>query len=248
MKSQVDQQKIAAMRQGGPALGRVKHALAAMVKPGVTFESIEAKAQALIKAEGAVPSFSTVPGYHWATCLMRNDEVCHGIPKGKRVEAGDVITIDVGLIWQGYHLDTTTTVAVAPVSQEVKDFLARGRQAVDKAIAKARVGSTIYDISRAMQKGVENYGYGAVYQLTGHGIGRELHAWPSIPCVAQKSDKKIKVVPGMTLAIEIMYTAGYPDLEVGKDGWTYQTIDGSLSGMFEETVLVTDGEPEVLTK
>ncbi len=243
----MDTQKITAMTVGGAKLHRVREALAEFVVPGVTFEAIESKAQSLIKAEGAVPSFSTVPGYHWATCLMKNDEVCHGIPKGKRVDDGDVITIDVGLIEQGYHLDTTTTVAAGSVSPDVERFLQIGRDSLRKAIAKAQVGNSVYDLSRTMQKVVETHGFGAVYQLTGHGIGKKLHDEPSIPCVAQKSDKRIKLVPGMTLAIEIMYTAGDPELVVDKDGWTYRTKDHSLSGMFEETVLITEHGPQVLT-
>lgn len=242
-----DAQRIAAMTTGGAMLHRVRTALVAFTQVGTTFEAIEAEAQRLIKAEGVVPSFSTVPGYHWATCLMKNDELCHGIPKHKVVNDGDVITIDVGLINQGYHLDTTTTFVVGKSTPEINRFLEIGRQSLKKAIAKTRAGNTVYDISRAMQKVVEEHGYGAVYQLTGHGIGKELHAFPSIPCVAQRSDKRIKLTVGMTVAVEIMYTAGAPDLVVDKDGWTYRTADGSLGGMFEETVLITERGPVILT-
>lgn len=239
--------QIAAMRQGGAALGRVKKTLQEFSVAGVSFEAIEAEAQRLIKLEGAVPSFSTVPGYHWATCLMKNDEVCHGIPRGKVVEAGDVITIDVGLIWQGFHLDTTITFAVAPVSKEVTHFLDVGRHALKKAIAKTKAGNTVYDISSAMEKVVSEAGFGSVYQLTGHGVGKKLHDWPSIPCIAVRSDKRIVLEVGMTLAVEVMYTSGEPHLVVDKDGWTYRTADGSLGGMFEETVLITPTGPEILT-
>lgn len=248
MATHIDSTKIAAMRQGGAWLGEVKQALAAFTHPGVTFEAIEAEAQRLIKAKGAAPSFSTVPGYHWATCLMRNDELCHGIPESKVVEDGDVITIDVGLLNQGYHLDTTITFAVGQVPAEVNQFLEIGQRTLAKAISHAQVGNTVYDISHALQKGVESHGLGAVYQLTGHGIGKKLHDWPSIPCVAVRGDKRIRLQAGMTIAIEIMYTAGQPDLVLDADGWTYRTADGSLSGMFEETVLVTDQGPEILTK
>lgn len=235
------------MIEGGAKLHRVKTALAAFTQVGVTFEAIEAEAQRLIKAEGVVPSFSTVPGYHWATCLMKNDELCHGIPVGKVVNDGDIITIDVGLINQGYHLDTTTTVAVGKVNSEVRRFLDVGRSSLKKAIAKAKVGSSVYDISRAMEKVVLEAGYGVVYQLTGHGIGKELHEEPSIPCVADRHDMAIKLTAGMTIAIEIMYTSGEPHLVIDDDGWTYRTADGSLGGMFEETVLVTEQGPRVLT-
>src|SRR5690606_30189993 len=152
----------------------------AFTQVGTTFEAIEAEAQKLIKQTGATPSFSTVKGYDWATCIMKNDEMCHGIPQGKTVAAGDVIKIDVGLMWEGYHLDTTITFAVGEVSPEIKTFLEIGQRALTKAIDKARPGNSVYDISRAMQKVVEEHGYSAVYQLTGHGIGKKLHDEPEI--------------------------------------------------------------------
>lgn len=242
-----DTGKITAMRAGGKALGRVKRDLKAFTRVGVSFEEIEKEAQRLIRSAGYVPSFSTVPGYDWATCIMKNNELCHGIPKKKFVDDGDVITIDVGLISDGYHLDTTMTFAVGAVSKDVELFLERGRQIEDAAIAKAKLGNTIYDISFAMEKGLKKYNYGAVTQLTGHGIGKELHMEPAVPCVASRSDKRNKLHEGQTLAIEVMYTAGSAYVVEDADGWTYKTQDGSLSGMFEETVLITKNGPEVLT-
>jgi methionyl aminopeptidase len=239
--------KIEAMRQGGKALGAIKRQLQDLTVPGIKFEEIETAAQRLIKEAGMQPSFSTVPGYSWATCIMKNDEVCHGIPKDKNVESGDIITIDVGLISQGYHLDTTITFAVGEVSDEVRRFLDIGRRVLDKAIAKAKPGNSVYDISFQMEKGLQRHGYGAVYQLIGHGVGEQLHMDPEIPVVANKKDKHVLIREGQTLAIEVMYTMGLPDLVQGKDGWTFLTKDGSLSGMFEETVLVTKNGPEVLT-
>lgn len=243
-----DDTKIPAMREGGHHLGRIREQLAKFAQVGTTFEEIEAEAQRLIKSVGATPSFSTVPGYDWATCLMKNEEICHGIPKHKRVEDGDVIKIDVGLIWQGYHLDTTTTVVAGQSTPEIDKFLEVGRQALHKAISRAKAGNTVHDLSSAMEKTVERHGYGAVYQLTGHGIGRKLHDDPEIPCVAYKPSKRQKLYDGQTLAIEIMYTMGDPRLVTEKDGWTFRTADRSLGGMFEETVLVTQAGPEILTK
>lgn len=240
--------KIAAMREGGKRLRTVKHQLAAFTQVGQSFAEIEAEAQRLIAAADATPNFALVPGYHWATCVMVNDEVCHGIPTAdKFVADGDIVTIDVGLLYQNYHLDTSITFAVGTVSSEIQQFLHVGEQALKKAINKTRAGNSVYDVSAAMQRVVERAGYGAVYQLTGHGIGSELHMDPSIPCVAQRSDKKIILAVGDTLAVEIMYTAGDSDLKVDADGWTYRTKDHSLSGMFEETVLITEQGPEVLT-
>jgi methionyl aminopeptidase len=243
-----NQPKVAAMRTGGKILGQIRDKLQLFTKPGREFAAIEAEAQRLLREADVVPSFSTVKGYDWATCIMKNDELCHGIPLKKVVERGDVITIDVGLLYQGYHLDTTTTFAVGHVPESTRLFLERGRHVLDKAIAKARANASVYDISYSMEQSLARYGYGAVYQLTGHGIGEELHMQPGIPCVGYRSDKKVRLQEGQTLAIEVMYTMGDPKLVEDDDGWTFRTADGSLSGMFEETVLVTKKTPEVLTK
>jgi methionyl aminopeptidase len=240
--------KISAMREGGKRLRQVKKQLQTFTKVGVSFAEIEAEAQRLIKEAGAIPNFALVPGYEWATCVMKNDEVCHGIPTDKKyVDDGDIITIDVGLLYHDWHLDTSISFGVGNVDSETKHFLEIGRKSLKKAINKARVGKTIYDVSKGMQQVVERAGFGAVYQLTGHAIGEELHMDPAVPCIAQRSDKKLKLYAGQTLAIEIMYAAGNADLKLDKDGWTYRTKDGSLTGMFEETVLITANGPEVLT-
>ncbi len=239
--------KITAMREGGKRLGRIKQQLVEFTHVGTTFEEIEAEAQRLIKEAGAVPSFSTVPGYHWATCIMKNEGMEHGIPQDKTVEDGDIIKIDVGLIYEGYHLDTTVSFIAGTSTTEKEMFLDIGRRALDKAINKARVGNTVYDISSAMQRVIEGAGCSCVYQLTGHGVGKELHEDPSIPCLAQRADKRIKLYEGQTIAIEPMYAMGDATLVVDDDGWTYKTRDGSLAGMFEETVLITKDGPEILT-
>jgi methionyl aminopeptidase len=244
----IDHTKINAMREGGKHLGHVKQALADFTQVGMTFAEIEAEAQRLIKTAGAKPSFSTVPGYSWATCIMKNDELCHGIPAdSKRVENGDIITVDVGLLWNSYHLDTTTTFVVGKSTPQKDAFLAVGRKALAKAIERAKPGNSVYDISFAMQKVTERAGFSCVYQLCGHGIGKKLHDKPDIPCLAQRSDKRVLLQVGQTIAVEIMYAAGNAHLKLDQDGWTYRTSDGSISGMFEETVLVTEQGPEILT-
>jgi len=242
------QYKIDSMREGGKLLGQIKKQLAKFANPGVSFEEIESEAQRLIKEAGMTPSFSTVPGYDWATCVMKNEGVCHGIPQNKIVNDGDVISIDVGLINNKFHLDTSITFAVGQVSQEINDFLAAGKKSLRKAIAAAKLGNSVFDISRAMEKPLKRKGYGVVYQLTGHGVGEELHMDPSIPCIPDKSDRNIKLYEGQTIAIENMYSMGDATLEEDSDGWTYKTIDGSVSAMFEETVLITKNGPEILTK
>lgn len=240
--------KIIAMRTGGHLLAQIRDQLASFAQVGMTFAEIEAEAQRRIKASGAKPSFSTVPGYHWATCIMKNDGLCHGIPNDTVIEDGDVVTIDVGLIYSGYHLDTTTTFIVGTPTAEKRRFLELGQKALNKAIGKVYAGQSVYNVSLAMEKVLVENELGIVYQLTGHGVGEKLHMEPAIPCIAQKHDKKVFIHEGQTIAVEVMYTAGAGDLKVDKDGWTYRTVDGSLSGMFEETVLVTKNGSEVLTK
>ena len=250
MKS-IDPNKIPLMRESGQRLSRVKRGLIEFVIPGVMFEEIEQKAQELISQEGGTPSFMTFPGYKYATCLTKNEGCCHGLPIGYTVKAGDLITIDVGIVYQGWHTDTSITVYVGDESkapESIRTFLEVGRQALANGIAKARVGNSVYDISLAIQETIEDAGYGAVYQLTGHGIGTSLHESPYIPDVAYPQDKKLKLYEGQTIAIEPMYAMGNPYLVLGKDKWTYETKDKSLTGMFEETVLITSGSPEILTK
>lgn len=239
--------QLEAMRQGGQALGTIRDGLVTWTKVGTAFSEIEAEAQRQIKAAGMKPSFSTVPGYHWATCLMKNAALCHGIPNDTRVADGDVITIDLGLINHGYHLDTTVTFGVGSLTGQQQQFLEVGRAALRKAIARAKTGNSVYDIGSTIEKYLLKHHCGAVYQLTGHGIGTELHMEPNIPCVGVRSDKRITLTQGQTIAVEVMYTAGEPHVTLADDGWTYVTADGSLSGMFEETVVVTDQGGEVLT-
>lgn len=242
-------QKIQAMREGGRRLAFVRDSLVDFAQVGVTFSEIDQKAFELIKSQNAKANFAMVPGYKWATCLMKNDEVCHGIPaKEKVVKDGDLMKIDVGLLYDGFHVDTTVSFWRGEVSEAKQQFLVYGQRSLDRAIAEAIPGNTVYDISFQMEKALTRHNLGAVYQLTGHGIGKRLHEDPSIPCFAQKRDKKDVLYEGQTVAIEVMYTQGKPDLIQDADGWTFRTADGSLGGMIEETVLVTANGPEILTR
>ena len=240
--------KLTAMRQGGLVLAKIRDELVTLTKPGVTFSQIEAWAVAKIKIAGMQESFSTVPGYPYATCVMKNDALCHGLPDSSVVLSGDLITIDIGLKNQGYHLDTSVSFPVGSVSAATRQFLAVGQKSLQNALDQVKDGASVYDISYAMQEVVEKAGYGVVYQLTGHGIGLELHEKPAIPCVAQKRDKQVLLTQGQTIAVEIMYTMGNPQLKIDSDGWTFRTVDGSLSAMFEQTVVVTKKGCEVLTQ
>lgn len=247
MKNSMEK-KLILMREGGKILSYVRDSVAAAVKPGITFEELEALAQDLIAKKGARPSFPTVEGYHWATCISKNEGCCHGIPKNNVVEDGDIITIDVGVLYKGYHTDTSITVPAGQVSKEVLHFLEVGKRALANAIAQAKVGNTVYDISLATQQTIESEGYSCVYQLTGHGISKRLHEEPNIPCFADEPSKKDVLYEGQTIAIEPMYAMGNPRLKLGKDGWTYETADKSLTGMFEHTIYITRGKPEILTE
>lgn len=240
--------RIEAMKIGGAALVPIKRALVEFSQVGVTFIEIENYATSLIVEAGMKPSFSTVPGYHWSTCIMKNDALCHGIPNQQKINDGDIITIDIGLINEGFHLDTTISFGVGAISTKHRRFLDVGQHALNKAISFARVGQSVYQISRAMEKILLEENYGVVYQLTGHGVGKELHMDPTIPCVANPDDRSVLVQEGQTLAIEVMYAMGNPHLTVDPDGWTFRTKDGSVTAMFEETVLVTVDGPQILTK
>lgn len=244
----MDHDRISAMRTGGVILGEIRDTLVESVTVGQTFSQIESKAQQLLADRKVQPSFSTVPGYNWATCVMRNDGLCHGIPGDQQVEAADVITIDIGLIYQGYHLDTSISFAMPPVAKEHAKFLDVGRASLAAALTEVKAGARVFDVSRAMQRAVEAKGCSAVRELTGHGIGSKLHMAPNIPCVGMQSDKRVLLEEGQTIAVEIMYAAGSSVLQLDEDKWTYRTRDRSLTGMFEDTVLVTATGCEILTK
>lgn len=240
--------KLETMRKGGKILAMVRDTVAKAVKPGVTFEELEALAQKLIREAGAKPSFPTVEGYKWATCITKNEGCCHGIPKNGVVNTGDLITVDVGVLYEGFHTDTSITVPTGKLTKDIQTFLETGKKALEAGIAQAIPGNTVYDISSAIQQVIEGAGYSCVYQLTGHGIGRNLHEEPNIPDFADKRSRKDKLTEGQTIAIEPMYAMGDATLELGTDGWTYQTVDKSLTAMFEHTVFIAGGKPEILTK
>ncbi len=237
------------MAEGGAKLGRVKKALADAVVVGGNAAEIEELAQELIKKEGAGVSFDKVPGYKWATCVVKNEGLVHGIPvKSLVFEKGDVVSIDVGVFYKGFHTDTSVTVGL-DLTPENKKFLNIGKQALANAISKAKPGNYLYEISRAIEETIEGSGYTTIKALVGHGVGRELHEDPQIPCFVPvgKVEDNPKIEVGMVLAIEVMYTMGADAVEVSSDGWTITMRDGKISGLFEETVAVTEKGPKVLT-
>ena len=241
-------EEVKIMTEGGVKLGRVKNALAKAVKAGVKASEIEELAVKLIKDEGAEASFKKVPGYSWATCISVNEGLVHGIPVSSLVfKDGDLVSVDVGVYFKGFHTDTSISVGIN-LSMENQKFLNVGKMTLEKAISKARVGNHIYTISKVMEDEIKGHGYTPIRALVGHGVGRELHEDPQIPCfLPAKIEDSPKLIPGMVLAIEVMYAVGSDKVRVLEDGWTIAMRDGKMSGLFEETVAVTKDGPKVLT-
>lgn len=228
------------MRQGGEKLVRIKEALKKKVKAGVSASEIEALANELIDSEGGKASFKMVEGYSWATCVNVNAGLVHGIPRREVVfKKGDVVSVDVGLAYEGFHTDTSFTLDLEGTPQ-IKKFLGVGREALLAGIAEVKPNNRIYDISRAIEKVLTAAGLTPIRALVGHGIGRALHEEPAIPCFTMgKRTASPEILPGMVLAIEVMYTQGSPEIVREEDGWTLSVADGKISALFEETVAVT---------
>ncbi|MEI6690502.1 MAG: type I methionyl aminopeptidase [bacterium] len=242
--------KLASMREGGLILGMVREALYHFTQIGVTPKEVEAEAQRLIKEAGAQVSFDKVPGYHWATCITINDGVVHGIPISEtKFIDGDKVMVDVGVYFKGYHTDSAFTKIVGKSNPSKDRFLKAGMEALMNSIKVVRSGAYIGEISEAMQHTLDGYGYKATRELTGHGVGKNLHEEPMIPnVIVSVTNKTPKMYSGQTLAIEIIYVEGKPDLVLEDDGWTISTKDGKLSAVFEETVEVTGDGFSILTK
>uniref|UniRef100_A0A831Z0G2 Methionine aminopeptidase n=1 Tax=candidate division WWE3 bacterium TaxID=2053526 RepID=A0A831Z0G2_UNCKA len=241
--------EIERMRRGGRITAAVLQEVLAAANPGVTLLELEKIARDGIARRGGSSAFQRVEGYKFATCLNVNEGVVHGIPTERRLQEGDILSVDLGTFYRGFNTDAAWTVYVgdlreAPVSKLL--FLKTGKEALRVAIAEARAGKRVFDISAKIQQGVEKAGYTPVDTLVGHGVGRELHEDPQIPCLVIKgSNPKLKA--GMALAIEVIYTERGRDLRVAEDGWTVETVDKSLSGLFEHTVVITEKGPEILT-
>lgn len=235
------------MRESCRLLADVFQNLEKSVKPGMTTKEVDILGEKLIREHGGIPNFLHYNGYPASICVSVNDEVVHGIPTKKRIlQEGDIVSLDAGLIYKGYHSDMARTFAIGEISEEAKLLIERTKQSFFDGIKMAKAGNHLYDISNAIDASISQYGYGIVRDLVGHGIGTSLHEDPQIPNFAQKR-RGIKLQAGMTLAIEPMINMGRPDVEWLDDDWTVVTEDGSLSAHYENTVLITDGEPEILT-
>ena len=239
--------EIELMREAGRLLAEVHDELAAFIKPGISTKDIDKLGEKLIRERGCIPNFLNYHGYPASVCVSVNDEVVHGIPNKHRIlQDGDIVSLDAGLIYKGYHSDAARTYAVGNISKEAQQLINVTRQSFFEGIKYAKAGNRLHDISNAIAAYAESFGYGVVRDLVGHGIGTELHEDPQIPNFKQLR-RGIKLVPGMTLAIEPMINAGTWEVCWLDDEWTVVSEDGSLSAHYENTVLITDGEPEILT-
>ena len=239
--------EIELMRESGRILSIVHTELAKMIKPGISTLDIDKRCYEIIRDFNCIPSFLNYQGYPASVCVSVNDEVVHGIPNKNRIlKDGDIVSLDAGVIYQGYHSDAARTVAVGEVDPEWKRLMEVTKQSFFEGIKYAKPGYRIGDISGAIQDYAESFGYSLVRELVGHGVGRELHEDPQVPNFRTKR-KGIRLEPGMTLAIEPMVNMGHYAVNWLDDGWTVLTADGSPSAHYENTILITDGEPELLT-
>ena len=239
--------EIELMRQAGRLLEKVHNDLAGYIKPGISTRQLDKIGEEMIRSLGCVPNFLNYNGFPGSFCSSLNDEVVHGIPSDKKIiHEGDLVKIDAGLIYRGYHSDAARTYAVGEVSEEAKQLVRVTRECFFEGLKFARAGNHLHDISKAIGAHAAKYRYGIVRDLVGHGIGTHLHEDPQIPNFPQKR-RGIRLLPGMTLAVEPMINLGRADVAWLDDDWTVVTMDGSLSAHYENTILITEGDPEILT-
>ena len=237
---------IEAMRQACRITAAARALAGDMVRPGVTTREIDQAVHDFIVAQGAKPSFLGYHGFPASTCISVNSTVVHGIPDGYVLKDGDIVTVDVGAYYKGFHGDCAATYPCGTVSAEAEKLIAVTKQSFFEGIRFATRGHRVSDISHAIQTYVESNGFSVVRAFVGHGVGAQLHEDPEVPNFGAPG-RGPRLLPGMTLAIEPMVNAGTYDVRVLKDGWTTVTADGKLSAQYENTVLITDGEPEILT-
>ena len=241
------QEEIETLARAGSVVAEVLAVIGEAVEPGVTTGDLDALAEDLIRSRGGAPTFKGYRGFPASICASPNAMVVHGIPGAYALREGDLISIDVGVTLDGFVADSAFTFPVGEVSPEAERLLAVGPAALDAAIAQARVGNRVGDISHAVEEVTERNGFSVVKSLVGHGVGRSMHEEPQIPNFGPPG-RGPKLASGMTLAIEPMITAGVEEVEVADDRWSISTVDGSLSAHFEHTVAVTDDGPRILTQ
>ena len=235
------------MREAGKILAKVHEELGRAIEPGISTLDIDRLGEKLIRSYDCIPNFLNYNGYPASICVSVNEEVVHGIPNDHRIlRDGDIVSLDAGLIYKGYHSDAARTYPVGIISAEAQKLIDETKQSFFEGIKVAKSGNHLYDISNAIDAYISTFGYGIVRDLVGHGIGTKLHEDPQIPNFAQKR-RGVRLQAGMTLAVEPMINMGRYDVEWLDDDWTVVAEDGSLSAHYENTILITDGEPEILT-
>lgn len=235
------------MREAGKINAQVLQLMETCIKPGISTKELDKIAFDFIKSKDATPSFKGYGGFPATICASVNNQLIHGIPSDIALKEGDIISIDVGTYKNGFHADAARTFAVGNVPDEVKRLIDVTKGSFFEGIKFAKVGYYLYDISAAVQKYIEDNGFSVVRDYVGHGIGKNLHEDPQIPNFRPFNKKGPKLVKGMALAIEPMVNAGAKDIKVLQDGWTVVTKDGSLCAHYENTVIITENEPEILT-
>jgi methionyl aminopeptidase len=240
------ERELESMRPAGAVARKVLDEVAEFIQPGITTRDIDNYAAARIKHYGARSAFLGYRKFPCHLCISVNEQVVHGLATDRRVNFGDIISLDVGVLHRGFIGDIARTVAVGGCSVEAQRLMDVTERALAEGIAQALAGNRVMDISRAIQNYVESNGYSVVREFVGHGVGRSMHEEPQVPNYVD-GKKSPQLRPGMTLAIEPMVNAGSPEVRVLKDGWTVVTKDGQLSAHFEHTVLITEAEPEILT-
>lgn len=241
------EREIGLMREAGKILSEVHLQLREVIKPGITTYDINKVADELIRGYDCIPSFLDYQGFPASVCVSLNDEIVHGIPNKKKVVMeGDIVSIDAGVIYKGYHSDAARTWAVGKVSEEAEKLIEVTEQSFFEGIKYAKVGNHLHEIGARIQEYVESHGLSVVRALVGHGIGKEMHEEPQIPNFKQVN-RGIRLAEGMTLAIEPMVNVGRFDVDWEDDNWTVVTSDGSLSAHYENTILITKGEAEILS-
>lgn len=239
--------ELAVMRRASQTAATALQAVVQAVRPGVTTRELDKIAEDRIRAEGGVPSFLGYRGYPASLCVSVNDEVVHGIPGRRRLKEGEIVSLDLGAIVEGFHGDLAVTVAVGRIAEGLKRLLRVTEDALEEGIRAVRPGGHLGDVSAAIQKYAERQGFSVVRDFAGHGVGRRLHEDPQVPNFGRPGNG-ILLRPGMTLAIEPMVNAGASDVTVDPDGWTVRTRDHKPSAHFEHTVAVTEAGADVLTR
>lgn len=238
------------MREAGRITAQARSVGRQMIRDGITTEEIDKEIHQFILSCGATPTFLNYGGFPKSACISVNDEVIHGIPGKRIIRTGDIVSIDVGATYKGFVGDCAGTFPVGPVSAEAEQLIKVTRQSFFEGIKFARAGNRLYDISAAVEQYVESFGYSVVRDYVGHGVGSQLHEDPEVPnYLPDRSEhrKNPRLLPGMTLAIEPMVNAGGYAVRVLSNDWTVVTVDRTLSAHYENTVLITDGDPEILT-